>query len=439
MSAIVRDPSHGGFLDSYDIVVAGGGPAGLSAAHVAAAQGLRVLIAEKHAEIGSPTRTSGGSFIADMVALGVPPHLYHPIRRCRLCGPSAEATFTTSEPTACIINVRGLYQYLAERAIAAGATLSPRTQVLGVDPDPGLHQVVTMRDHTGATRRVACALVIDATGFSSTLAVKAGIHRGYRRAGVGAEYDLYAPNFPEDMCVLAVGSVIAPAGYAWAFPYGNHRVRAGVGVIRPDVTVDPTAYLHTLLHNYAPLRDAFVGASPVEVHTGVIPGEGMNDAFVADGLMTAGDSAGQASSLAGEGIRFSMYAGRLAGHFGAVAVQRGDVSAAALASYEDAWRRRFGRNMRLAYIAANRLYASSDEEWDELIPLLREIGADSYARLMATEFSPGLALRAAAAAVRRPRSLPTLTRVLMRRVQRTTKVVSTSPTIPTRNGIDAVA
>jgi len=439
MSAISRDPSHESPPDNYDIVVAGGGPAGLSAAHVAAAQGLRVLVAEKHAEIGSPTRTSGGSFIADMVALGVPPHLYHPIRRCRLCGPSAEATFTTSEPTACIINVRGLYQYLAERAIAAGATLSPRTQVLGVDPDSGLHQVVTMRDQTGVTRRVACSLVIDATGFSSTLAVKAGIHRGYRRAGVGAEYDLYAPNFPEDMCVLAVGSVIAPAGYAWAFPYGGHRVRAGVGVLRPDVTVDPAAYLHTLLHDYAPLRDAFVGASPVEVHTGVIPGEGMNDAFVADGLMTAGDSAGQASSLAGEGIRFSMYAGRLAGHFGAVAVGRGDVSAAALAPYEDAWRQRFGRNMRLADAAKNRLYASSDEEWDTLIPLLRGMGADSYARLMATDFSPGLVLRAVAAAARRPRSLPTLARVLTRRPRQTTEAASTSPAAPARDGVNTLA
>ncbi len=434
MSSVVRDPFHEGPTTSYDVVVAGGGPAGLSAAQVVAAQGLRVLIAEKHAEIGSPTRTSGGSFIADMVALGVPSHLYHPIQRCRLCGPSADETFTTSEPIACIINVRALYQYLAERAIAAGATLSPRTQVLDVDLTSSLRQVVTLRDHAGTTRQVTCSLVIDATGFSSTLAVKAGIHNSYRRAGVGAEYDLYAPNFPEDTCVLAVGSAIAPAGYAWAFPYGNHRVRAGVGVIRPDVKVDPALYLHTLLHDYAPLRTAFIGASPVEFHTGVIPGEGMNKAFVADGLITAGDSAGQASSLAGEGIRFSMYAGRLAGRFGAMAVRQGDVSAAALAPYEDAWRQRFGQNMRLAFVAANRLYASSDREWDELIPLLRGIGADSYARLMATEFTPGLALRAAAAVVRRPRSLSTLARVLTGRSQQTMAEVSTSPESAVQKG-----
>ena len=205
------------------------------------------------------------------------------------------------------------------------------------------------------------------------------------------------------------------------------------------MTVDPATYLHTLLHNYAPLRDAFVAASPVEVHTGVIPGEGLNDVLVADGLMTAGDSAGQASSLAGEGIRFSMYAGRLAGQFGAVAVQKGDVSAAALAPYEVAWRQRFGRNMTLAYAATNRLYASSDEEWDTLISLLHRMGADPYARLMATDFSPGLALRAAAAAVRRPHSLPTLARILTRRPQQMHVTVASSPTTVARHGVDTIA
>lgn len=394
---------------AYDIVVAGGGPAGLSAAQVAAAQGLRVLLVEKHAEIGSPTRTSGGSFIADLVALGVPPHLYHPVRHCHVFGPSTRARFSYKRSIGCVVNVRALYQYLAEQAVSSGAELRVQSQVLNLVRDGGAVRGVTVRDSAGKVTSISCALVIDATGFSSTLAVKASIHASYRRAGVGAEYDLYAPHFPEDMAALAVGNGIAPAGYAWAFPYGNHRVRAGVGVLRPDVAADPADFLDDFIRSYEPLREAFKGASPIERHTGVIPGEGTTTRFVADGLMTTGDSAGQASTLFGEGIRYAMYAGRAAGQVGARAVRQGCVSAVALAPYEHEWRRRFGRSHQLAYVVNRTLYGSTDAEWDSAIRALQGCGSGQFARVLASDLSIGLAVHIA---VRNPRVLGTAASLL---------------------------
>ena len=46
--------------------------------------------------------------------------------------------------------------------------------------------------------------------------------------------------------MILVGG-IAPAGYAWAFPRGETRVRVGVGVIQPDVAANPREL-------YAPLE-----------------------------------------------------------------------------------------------------------------------------------------------------------------------------------------
>src|SRR5579871_1970536 len=108
---------------TMDIIIAGGGPAGLSAAETAARRGARVLVLEQNHEIGSPIRTSGGSFIDELDALGIPAHLYHPISRVRFTSPGNAASFDYPKPTLCVIDVRGVFQFLAERAIVAGARI----------------------------------------------------------------------------------------------------------------------------------------------------------------------------------------------------------------------------------------------------------------------------------------------------------------------------
>ena len=56
--------------DNVDVLIVGGGPAGLAAAEAAASQGARTLLLERQHEIGYPVHTSGGSWISDMQALG---------------------------------------------------------------------------------------------------------------------------------------------------------------------------------------------------------------------------------------------------------------------------------------------------------------------------------------------------------------------------------
>src|SRR5947199_8620798 len=46
--------------DQYDAIVLGAGAAGMTAAAVAAAEGLRVLLIEKAAQVGGTTAISGG-------------------------------------------------------------------------------------------------------------------------------------------------------------------------------------------------------------------------------------------------------------------------------------------------------------------------------------------------------------------------------------------
>jgi digeranylgeranylglycerophospholipid reductase len=122
---------------SSDVIIAGGGPAGLSAAAALAGQGCSVLVLEQNHEIGSPIRTSGGTFIDEMQALGIPERLYHPVSRIRFVSPNNSATFNYSVPRLGVLDVRGTFQFLAERAIAAGAQIRLATRLTALFADNG--------------------------------------------------------------------------------------------------------------------------------------------------------------------------------------------------------------------------------------------------------------------------------------------------------------
>jgi digeranylgeranylglycerophospholipid reductase len=369
---------------TFDAIVAGSGPAGLSAAETLAARGCRVVVVEQNHEIGSPIRTSGGSFIADLEVLGIPKELYHPIRRIRFLSSNNVALFEWAAPVMCVIDVRRVFQFLAGRAIAAGAEIRLATTAEGPVMEDG--RVTGVRTGTGI---LSSRVVIDATGYKSVLLKQAGLDPGFRRFGVGAEYDLFAPHCDQSEAVLMVGGV-APSGYAWVFPWGGHRVRVGVGIIHPDHRGRPEDFLDRLMTALPGMGVDLRGASPVEMHAGLIPSERFAEKFAGDGILGVGDAAGQASSLLGEGIRWAIHAGRMAGDAAADAIERGDVSRAALGAFEKTWRKRFGTNLKLAHRINQRIAGWDDAHWDRRMSIVKRMSADQFAAALRTDLTGGL-------------------------------------------------
>jgi digeranylgeranylglycerophospholipid reductase len=375
-----------------DVIIAGAGPAGLSAAETVARSGCSVMVLEQGHEIGSPIRTSGGSFIAELRPLGIPDRLWHPISRVRFLSPSNAAVFDYPEPVMCVIDVRGVFQHLAERAIAAGASIRLSTSAVAPVVENGENAGGRVTGVTTRDDSFACRILIDATGYRSTLLKHAGLEQtgidpGFRRFGVGAEYDLFAPHCDQSEAVLVVGDQAAPSGYAWVFPWGRNRVRVGVGIIHPDSSAKPDHYLDRFLSNLDGYGVDMQGAQPVEHHAGLIPSERFAKTFVGNGIMGVGDAVGQASSLLGEGIRWAIRAGQMAGETAAVAIESGDVSRQTLLSFERDWRRQFGMDLRFAHRINQRIARWDGPKWDSRVDLLKKLSPADFAEALKTNLT----------------------------------------------------
>ena len=382
---------------NYDAIIAGAGPAGLAAAEALARRGCSALVLEQNHEIGSPIRTSGGSFIDELEALAIPAGLYHPISRVRFVSARNAAVYDYSRPRMCVIDVRGVFQFLAERAVAAGAAVRVGSKV----EDPVLQDdwVVGVRTQRELLR---ARVVIDATGYRSVVMKQAGLDPGMRRFGVGAEYDMYAPHCDQREAVLLVGSSLAPSGYAWVFPWGRKRVRVGVGIIHPDSDAKPDAYLEALVSGAAGYGVNLSGAQPLEHHSGLIPAECFAERFAGNGILGVGDAAGQASSLLGEGIRWAIHAGRMAGDVAAAAIEKNDVSRAALGAFEREWGNRYGSNLRLAHKINQRIARWDDGKWDQRLEVLKLLTPDQFVEALKTNLTGSWVLRFL---LRNPRAL----------------------------------
>jgi digeranylgeranylglycerophospholipid reductase len=373
--------------NGHDVLVAGGGPAGLAVAAEVARQGLSVLLVEREEEIGVPVHTSGGTAPATVARHGIPRELYHPITTLRFVGPASAAVFSYEQPVLVIIDVRGTYQFLASRAESLGAQVETgtvaRKPILAAD---GTVEGLFV-EHEGELAERPARVVVDATGYRAAISKLAGLHAGFDRFGVGAEVELIAPRCRQDEVVLIVGSRYAPAGYGWVFPWGQDRVRVGVGVHHGDVRSNPRDHLDLLLEEAGRLGVDLDGAKRVEDHFGLIPAHSLPPQFSGRGIMAVGDAACQATLVVGEGIRVSLDAGGEAGRVAAAAIHAGTYRDGGLVPYEEWFRRSYERSLKIGHIINRRLASFDDPEWDEKFELLQAVPRDALPRVLQSDFS----------------------------------------------------
>jgi digeranylgeranylglycerophospholipid reductase len=378
--------------ERYDIVVVGAGPAGSSAAMAAAKAGLKVLMVEKRAEIGSPKRCGEGLSKSALERMGLEMDNSWACRT--ILGASVYApngkkiTVDYKGPEGWVIERKMFDKWLAKKAVQAGAKVLAKTDAVSLIKSGGRVSGVTLESH-GKRWDVTARIVIAADGVESKLAREAGIDTTLRLVDVasGVQFEMAGVDIDPDRIELYFGTQVAPAGYAWIFPKGKNEANVGIGVRKPWAKKTALEYLNDFVESHPGLKKGSI----VEVNGGGVPVGALMENMVTDNFMIAGDAAHQANPIHGGGIAESFVAGRMAVQVASQAIKKGDCSKKALSEYNRLWWKERGEKLQKLVRLREVTESLTDEElnWlaeyltgEDLIEFARSSGLKKLAFLL---------------------------------------------------------
>ena len=353
----------GSASDRYDVITIGAGVAGSEAALEASKKGARVLLLEEHPQVGTPSHCSGVVSLKGLELLGLdanPSFSQKLIYGARFYPPHGEPVeVKKKDPVALILSRMKLDQFLAKKAVSAGAELRPRTRASKfqrtMDED-----VLTLADGS----KIGAKMVIDASGAGSRLPEQAGLQQpDWAQILPGLQYELGDLKEQGDLVELFFGSHRAPGFFAWSIPTGKNSARVGLASKKGNVK----KLLDDLVKEQWP--KSIVDATK----SGSVLVSGPVSKCWSPGFIVVGDAAGQVKQTTGGGIVIGGYCGKLAGTAAAsAALHSGIESEMFLRDYDAQWRDKFGPDLRKMGFARKLFASLSDATLDRLFSVLRE-------------------------------------------------------------------
>jgi geranylgeranyl reductase family protein len=334
----------------YDLIVLGAGPAGASAARTAAQLGLSTLLLEK--EKLPRNKLCGGGVtpkVLKLLDLSLPDELIEfTAQSTRIHVGDSCFNFETDRPIVYMTSRTKFDSFLADKAVEAGVELRDGTPAYRIEEFDSHIQVKTSNGSFQGK------MLIGADGMGGPTASCGRFYDRWKPHQVAYAIESEVPvgeggvvDFvgPESYFDIYFG--VSPAGYGWIFPKDDH-LTVGVGC-----RLSRLRDAHALFNGFVNQIPQLAGREIPRPQAHLIPLGGVaNVPSVADRILLAGDSAGFAEPLLGEGIYFAILGAQLAAQTAAEACQTNRFDKHFLKRYEQRCRRAFGADFDVAYRVA---------------------------------------------------------------------------------------
>lgn len=378
-------------MRSCDVLIIGGGPAGLSVASSLSPE-ISSIIVHQDAEIGKPVRTSGGSFLSDMHALSIPKEYYQLIDKLDFYSDNSEALFDIQTDKMVVLDITGLYKYLATLSGDKSRTLMLHTKFTTTKQQPDGSYISTIRNRKSGGKTIRSNYIIDASGWQCAALSALGYATKPDRTGIGTEYEFTQDDYPMNRAILFVGSHVL-SGYGWVFPTNYNKIRLGVGVIKPDTGESPRDVMNALLASGFLDKLGVKVPDDFETNSGIVPSIAFEEKVVFGNMIRVGDSANCATPIAGEGIRIAIEQGRLLGAALSKTIQQNTPSY--LYAYEKAYAAKYARDYKIGFWANQRIAGYKPADWDRSVRRINSLSEAQMIQLLRSHFNLKNLLRTA--------------------------------------------
>lgn len=323
-------------MKDYDVIVVGGGGAGLNISQLLASQDLNVLLLEAKSDLLSLQFHTLGSFIdlenhglsQNVIASNLTENIIH-----------SKRIHVKKYGKAYILDKLELHKELLQKCKDHNVEIQTSARVVKstVDNNGCIKTVIDLKGNEYGAK-----IFVDASGNSGVLSKEFGLMSKENHYAVGLEYNVEYLGL-QNQSHLFIGKLYE-GGYGWIFPLKNKRAILGYGSFDSLARTDVQLRLNKMFE--IDVIKKLVVKDNNTAYGGMIPISEIKSSFVKGNLVCVGDSVSQVNPIVGEGYRFVLEAGLIASKYIVEAVKTNNNSI--LLGYQDEWNNKFYKEYKFS-------------------------------------------------------------------------------------------